>query len=277
MNNSNPNDDHFNIKNVSPSNTTFIIIQKNLFSFIVLIIVCLYKCVCECLLENNNHKTKHNNNATSKQHLCVRGPLRECRSIRSGASGLPYYCAPLVCISAVIGLLAVWRHNKSKTKNQNGHWWREVTGLTGDRVESKGASAGRPDLPVSVSPAACRARLSAIGSKNAHFAFLVIFWEVRKVAGLTGDRAEGKRASSGRPDLPVTVLLLPAARGRVPEQQKTRISHFSPFWHLVAHLACNEPCLLSTATCLLPPAAAACHIYCRRLLCENQARGRSGL
>ena len=30
------------------------------------------------------------------------------------ASGLPYYCAPLVCISAVIGLLAVWRHNKPK-------------------------------------------------------------------------------------------------------------------------------------------------------------------
>ena len=27
----------------------------------------------------------------------VKGPLREGRSIRSGASGLPYYCAPLVC------------------------------------------------------------------------------------------------------------------------------------------------------------------------------------
>jgi len=37
-------------------------------------------------------------------------------SIRSGASGLPYYCAPLVCISVVIELLAVWRHNKPKTK-----------------------------------------------------------------------------------------------------------------------------------------------------------------
>ena len=28
--------------------------------------------------------------STSKQHSCVRGPWRECRSIRSGASGLPY-------------------------------------------------------------------------------------------------------------------------------------------------------------------------------------------
>jgi len=44
--------------------------------------------------------------------------LRECRSIRSGASVLPY-CAPLVCISVVIELLPVWRHNKPKTKNQN--------------------------------------------------------------------------------------------------------------------------------------------------------------
>jgi len=33
---------------------------------------------------------------------------KKCHSIRSGASGLPYYCTPLVCISAVIGLLAVW-------------------------------------------------------------------------------------------------------------------------------------------------------------------------
>ena len=28
----------------------------------VLLIVCLYICVCECLLYNNNHKTKHKNN-----------------------------------------------------------------------------------------------------------------------------------------------------------------------------------------------------------------------
>ena len=98
------------------------------------------------------------------------------------------------------------------TAPTDGHWWREATGLTGDRVESKGASSGRPNLPVRVSPAACRARPSAIATKNAHFAFLAIFWEVRKVAALTGDRAESKRASSGRPDLPVTELLLPAAR-----------------------------------------------------------------
>jgi len=44
--------------------------------------------------------------------------MRECRSIWSGASGLPYYFAPLECVSAVIDSLALWRHNKPKTKNQ---------------------------------------------------------------------------------------------------------------------------------------------------------------
>jgi len=68
----------------------------------------LYICVCECLLQNTNHKTNHKNNNISKQHSCVRG--------RRSIAGLPYYCAPLVCISAVIGLLAVWRHNKPKSK-----------------------------------------------------------------------------------------------------------------------------------------------------------------
>jgi len=57
-------------------------------------------------------------------HICVcvyfqtQGPLRECRSIQQGASRLPYYCTPLVCVPDVIGLLAVWQHNKPKTKNQ---------------------------------------------------------------------------------------------------------------------------------------------------------------
>jgi len=51
--------------------------------------------------------------------LHIQSPLRECRSIRSGASGLPYYCAPLVCISDVMELLVVRRHNKPKTKNLN--------------------------------------------------------------------------------------------------------------------------------------------------------------
>jgi len=104
------------------SNIKFILIQnKSVIVHVcfVLFIVCSYICVCECLLPNNNHQTKHKNHTTLKQHNYVRCPLRECRSTRSGTSGLPYYCAPLPCISAVIGLPNVWRHNKPKTKNQN--------------------------------------------------------------------------------------------------------------------------------------------------------------
>ena len=33
-----------------------------------------------------------------------------------GVSGLPYYCTPPVCVSAVIGALAVWRPNNKKKK-----------------------------------------------------------------------------------------------------------------------------------------------------------------
>jgi len=71
---------------------------------------------------NNIHKTKHKNNTISKQYKYVRGPLRECRSIRSGASGLPYYCAPLVCVSDVIDSdsLAEWWHNKPKNQKTAG-------------------------------------------------------------------------------------------------------------------------------------------------------------
>jgi len=95
---------------ISRSNITFITIQNQsvlVHVCFVLFIVCLYICVCECLLQINNHKTKHKNNTTSKQHKYVRGPLQKCRSIRSGASGLPYYCAPLVRVSAVIDSLPV--------------------------------------------------------------------------------------------------------------------------------------------------------------------------
>jgi hypothetical protein len=57
---------------------------------------------------------------------------------------------------------------------------REATGLAGDRAASKRASSGRPDLLVSVSPVVSCARPSAIGTKNAPFAFLVIFGNRRK-------------------------------------------------------------------------------------------------
>jgi len=97
----------------------------------VLFIVCLYICVlffssfvCTSAYANVYFKTTiikqnikiiilQNNIHVSEVHCGI-----ECRSIRSGASGLPYYCAPLVCISEVIELLAVYRHNKPKTQKK---------------------------------------------------------------------------------------------------------------------------------------------------------------
>jgi len=48
------------------------------------------------------------------------GPLRECCLIWPGASGLPYYCTPLVCVPSVIGGLATWHNNKNK--NHKNTW-----------------------------------------------------------------------------------------------------------------------------------------------------------
>jgi len=42
----------------------------------------------------------------------------------AGDSGLPYFCAPPVLVPTVLGGLAVWRHNKPKTKNQ--HWTKRI-------------------------------------------------------------------------------------------------------------------------------------------------------
>jgi len=58
----------------------------------------------------------HTKTSTSKQHSCVQGPLWECRSIWSGASGLPYYCTPPVTIPAVFEVPAMWRCNNQKKK-----------------------------------------------------------------------------------------------------------------------------------------------------------------
>ena len=93
-------------------NQTLNLLQSKINLFLCMCVLFHFSFVCTSAYANVYFKTAFN------QHSCVRGPLRECRSIRSGASGLSYYCAPLVCISAVIDSLAVWRHNKTKPKNQ---------------------------------------------------------------------------------------------------------------------------------------------------------------
>jgi len=71
------------------------------------------------------------------------------------------------------------KHNKKGVHDERG----KATGPTGDQAESTRASSGRPDLPMSISLAACRARPSAIATQKAHFAFFAIFRESEKRRG----------------------------------------------------------------------------------------------
>jgi len=73
----------------------------------VVFIVCLYVCACECLLQNNNDKTKHKNNTN-------------CGLVPSSQELLGYLITaiPSVCVPAVIGVLAVWIQQQTKTKQK---------------------------------------------------------------------------------------------------------------------------------------------------------------
>ena len=52
-------------------------------------------------------------NMLRKDHIYI------VQGSRLGASGIPYYCAPLVCVSVALGGLAVCWHNKPKSINKN--------------------------------------------------------------------------------------------------------------------------------------------------------------
>ena len=54
------------------------------------------------IISNSSIHSQHTNTFTSKQL----------------SSGVPYYCTPPVCVLDVLGLLAVWRKNKNKTKKR---------------------------------------------------------------------------------------------------------------------------------------------------------------
>ena len=90
-----------NIKSITIQNTSVIV-----YVCFDLWIVCLYTCVCECPIYNNNHKTKHKNNSVTN-----------CGSaFEPGASGLPYYCTS-ICVRS----WGNWRAScvDSKTKNKS--------------------------------------------------------------------------------------------------------------------------------------------------------------
>ena len=142
----------------------------------VLFLVCLYVCVCECLLHHNMRMY------TSNQYSYhVRGPLRECRSIRSGASGLPYYRAPLVCVSAVIESLAVWRHNKPKTKNRGSsvatqslkqRVLEKIPGQLEASFRARGKRRGSKAPPLAARPSSSPSGKKATPTYSPHHAFL---------------------------------------------------------------------------------------------------------
>jgi len=100
------------------SNIRFIPIQNTpVHVCCVLFLVCLYICVCECLLQNNNHQKKNENNTN-------------CGSaFEPGTSGLPYHCASIYVRFDVIGVLAVWIQNKKQKKQKPGPIRRGACGL----------------------------------------------------------------------------------------------------------------------------------------------------
>jgi hypothetical protein len=59
-----------------------------------------------------------NPNKQTNKHCKYLGPFQECRSIRSAASGLPYYYTPPVTVPDVIGVIAVSHSCGGKTQKQ---------------------------------------------------------------------------------------------------------------------------------------------------------------
>ena len=93
----------FNInKETSKSIMKSITIQNksfNVYVCFVLFIVCFYICVCECLLQNNNHKTLKKTNCVPKSQALP---------------GFLITAPPSVCVPAVLGALAVWIQTPKK-------------------------------------------------------------------------------------------------------------------------------------------------------------------
>ena len=89
----------------------------------------------------------------------IQGPLRECRSIRSGAFGLSYYCTTPVTVPTILGGLAVWRYN---TKNKKGnHYgpgvssWASQGGCMRQMRECRSIWSGFCGLPSYYAPLVC--------------------------------------------------------------------------------------------------------------------------
>jgi len=58
-----------------------------------------------CRLHAHTTMPTNMNGSESKVHCTGRSAFR----VVPGVSGIPYYCAPFVCVPDVIGVLAVWQ------------------------------------------------------------------------------------------------------------------------------------------------------------------------
>ena len=74
-----------------------------LYVIFVWLLFCFYICVC----------------------VCVWISIAEVPFDSAGASGLPYYCAPRVCVPVVIGGLVVWWYKNPRSR-KTFKWWAEI-------------------------------------------------------------------------------------------------------------------------------------------------------
>jgi len=73
--------------------------------------------------KKNNHSTfsihyQHTNTALQNNIHVYKVQCGSLSAFGPGASGLPYYCTPHVCVPDVFGGLAVWRHNNNTNKTK---------------------------------------------------------------------------------------------------------------------------------------------------------------
>jgi len=134
------------------SNIKFIPIQnKSVIVHVcfVLYISCLYICVCKCLLQNNNHKSKHK--------------IAEVPS----SQAFPVFlitAPPSLCVPAVLVALAVWIQNQENKKNSRCAYANKFKVHCGSAFE-QGAS-GLPDYCTSICVrSSCTRRASCVDSK----------------------------------------------------------------------------------------------------------------
>jgi len=96
----------------------------------VLFLVCLYVCVCECLLHNMRI-------FTSNQYSYVLGPLQECCSSRSGTSLLLHTTCVHLCCNWAANCVAAQQTKNQKPKTKNSRCTESGLSISRTDVDSQ--------------------------------------------------------------------------------------------------------------------------------------------